>query len=248
VRKRDSQTVVVERQPMVPCLHVVVAMRVLVAFGVSLLLAACPGQPPDTSPDATTADAADGGVMPGDGLTLTFTAAQTIPGPASPDIVIEEVRLRAMSVRALGDTDPGATQTTESDYELRWKSSEQPAPIVFASARVGEYSQVSISLDADGDGGRSIEINGEVVVGGDTKDFEIESTEPMQIDVGGFAVPLVGGAAATIALRADLGAVVTSVDWSQVMGGEDTLAIDDDDPELALVRAALASAFSVPVP
>jgi hypothetical protein len=194
------------------------------------LLVACPGNPPEDP---------DGGTS-GDGLTVLFTGAQTLPAPdPAIDRTVTEVKLQAESITAIGDNAPGDDRTTRLDAELRWRATDVPGPIRYEDAPAGLYSRVEVRLLGEGDD-HSFEIKGEALYMGMWRPYELEADTLMTIVIN-TSTALPPGGSATIDVPVDLVGIVAGVDFAQcTLNGEDKLECDSQE---AAVAAAVVAAF-----
>jgi hypothetical protein len=208
-----------------------------IVAGALAALAGCPtGEVGPEQPDATPAD----GVVGDGGLTITFTTTQAVPGAVAPGLTLDDVRMHADTVRAIGDAAPGDALTTRNDYELRWHDQDTPEPIRFERAPAGLYSTVELRLAAGAE--YAYEIDGEVMLGAITYPFEIETDEPLTITAA-IATTLPPGGSATVEISVDLAAIVQSIDFSAHPIEDGKIEVDGDDSAVqAAIRAALQAA------
>jgi hypothetical protein len=219
-------------------------VRSLGLIAASLLLVACPGDPTDNPVDAPT----DGdGSLPGNGLTIDTNTNHGIPASIGDgNIKIEEVWISTRSIRAIGDAAPGDERTTKLDVGLHWDDEDDPDKFTFDRAPSGRYSTVRLQVAApeSGDQDAAFQIKGEVKIDDTFRKFEVDSeTSSFQISVAVDTV-LPAGGTAEIDLELVLEGLVDTIDFTLITpDGDGVRVIDDSDSEMAIVRAALETAF-----
>jgi hypothetical protein len=220
-------------------------------------------------------DGGDGGgtdASPGDdgggqaGLGLAFGSIPGLPGSVSGTYAayLQEARVQLQDLRALGDSAPGDSRTTEPSLELRWggggdddggggekdggsggddllPAADDDISVFFATAPPGKYSDVKADVV-------SYRLRGTVMVGATQYEFEIEDEPPtplhVNISLGEFQLD--ANTNRTISIKADLGPAVTEVTWNQVTpegGGE--LRIDGGYAGISTLRESLVAGFAV---
>lgn len=192
--------------------------------------------------DASPGDA-DAPVGGGGGLTFEFRTAPVLP-TVTADLSVDEIRLELRDVRAIGDSAPGDSRTSRSRLTLEWKLEAEPAPLVFDLAPPGIYSNFEARLGAATTEEERFEIRGKVRVSGELRDFRIQNdrvTRPIAVALGGLTV----GAVPRVATLSLSLAFLSSVPWSDGAGEEDELQIDDDDPRMPAIEAALVGALTL---
>jgi hypothetical protein len=214
-------------------------MRGLWIAGALGVLAGCPsgGDPvePDGRPDSG----------PGNGgLTIRFTSDQPVPGEVADDRELEEVRMAAGSVRAIGDAAPGDSRTTRNDYDLRWHEDDTPEAIFFEEAPVGLYSSVEVRLEGDGDDDDAFDIDGRALVEAVWHDFQIIGSDPFTITIPTSTELEIGGTA-TIAIDVDLGSIIEGINFAELPQVEGRFEIDGDTTEM---RTIIRNAFDAQQP
>jgi hypothetical protein len=209
-------------------------MRALGVLIASFLLAACPSEvgtnPPD--PDARPIDDTS---LPGNGVTIEFDAP-ALPLDLPDDVQLERVTLTAMTIRALGDV-ASDSRTTLENTNLTWQAGGEPMSITFDQAPTGVYSKVDIRIT-------ELELRGEVELEDNDRDFEIDG-ESMLIDavIDVADTSLEGGGTVTFTINVDFASILAGIDWDQVRTENGKLTIEDRDPEMVAIRAAIDAAF-----
>jgi hypothetical protein len=217
-----------------------VTYRLVVGF--ILFLAGCPVGIADDQ------DIDGGGTGDGSnatsGLTVTWGCTPEVPGPATSEVLVEEVRLQASSLRLIGDSAaPGDMRTTRAPVDLRWYSANMPPDIELGAAPSGLYSRVEIGT---GGSDEQLFIRGRARVRGEYRDFEIEDQRPHAI-VKNIVLSLAPGEHTTIPVSIDVTTIVTSVPFNDLDDDDGTLVFPDGDPRLEAVWAALDASVTVPV-
>lgn len=195
------------------------------------MLAACPGGDDDgPGPDAAGAQ----------GLQINWSTTPTVPGSAGAAQIVS-VELDLSSLRALGDAAPGDARTTATSVELDWSAGTVPAPIAFPAAPAGLYASLEL-----GSGGEDehLRLDGTVEVRSETYTYRIEDEAPLSVSLAVDAM-VVPGARTEIGVVLDVAAVLAAVPFDQLEPDGDELRLEAGDPEMAAVRAALASAFHI---
>jgi hypothetical protein len=205
---------------------------------VGILLTGCPSDPginPGMLPDAS---------KPGTGGLAVEWSSQpaTWPSDLGGGLLLERADFAFDSLRVVGDagSDP---RTTKSEFSIRWDDNSSPEGIMFVDAPAGLYSQVSLLADGhlmtD-----SVNLRGKVTVNAETTDFEVDIDEPLAVTVQ-INEMLAPPDVTTIKLRVDFKTALTSVDWSQVNKSSGKREIEDDDPQMAMVRQTLIAGFQI---
>lgn len=207
--------------------------RVMVLVGV--LLAGCPAGGDDSD--------VDGGVD-STGLTLTWATVPPVPGPVATGRTVQELHIAYSSVQLVGDAAPGDERTTRGRTELEWSAGNTPAPTEFPEAPPGLYARLELGV---GGSAETIEIDGEVDLGGVWTRFEIEDEAPNAVSLP-LAVDVRPGEVTTLPLEIDVAAVLAVVPFAELPVHDDHLELGRDDPRMAAVRAALAAAIRVAGP
>lgn len=194
-----------------------------------VMLAACPAGDDAVDPDAA----------PPRGLRVAWTTSPPVPGAVSADLSVSLVQLELSSMRAVGDAAPGDGRTTASDVELRWDQESVADAVLFPDAPAGLYARLELGSGGDDE---HYELRGQVTVGGEDFDFRIIDEAPLSISVD-VDVAVTANAVAEIGVVFDAGAVLAAVPFEQVEPDDNELRIEAGDPEIAAIRASLASAF-----
>jgi hypothetical protein len=207
----------------------------------------------------------DGG-LPGDdgggqaGLGITFGSIPSLPGAISgTSAFLDDAEIHLEDVRAVGDSAPGDSRTTEPRLELHWggggggddgggddggggddllPGGDDDISVFFATAPPGKYSDVKADVI-------SYRLRGSVDVGGTEYEFRIEDDLPiprsMNIALGEF--PLEANTTRTISIKADLGPAISAVDWASLAGGGGEIRLDGSYAQIEAVRQSLAGGF-----
>lgn len=193
-----------------------------------LLLAGCPAGGDDANvdggPDAT-------------GLTVTWSVTPPTPGPIRTGLDVQELHISYSSVRLIGDAAPGDARTSAGRTELEWERSV-PVPLDFPAAPPGLYAVLELGV---GGGDEAFAIHGMVDRGGTPIPFEIEDEAPNPVTLG-LAVELRAGASATVPVRVELAQVLAAVDFDALPVVNGHIELHRNDPQMARVRSALATA------
>jgi hypothetical protein len=224
---------------MVPRLQPTLIMRgrIIGALGALAMLAGCPGDDvPPGQPDGAPVDT----VVGDNSLSITFIADQDVPGMTAADRTLDDVRLHADTVRAIGDAAPGDSRTTEDDYELRWHESTHPDTIGFDRAPAGVYSTVEVRIEEGGGDEHGILIEGEAQIEEAWVPYRIEAEEGLTIAIATTTTLPVGGSE-TIEIQVDLARMIAAIDFSAHPIVEGRIEIDGEDPA---IRTAIREAFS----
>ena len=195
-------------------------------------------------PDAGTGDAAidSDGRLPGTaGIRLLFDSDPDIPGEGGGEwsVQIGSVDFQLQDVRVDGDAvSPGDPQPTVSSVRLRWQDEEDKEPVDYPGAPPGLYSLVLARV-------QSYELEGTVVVGGETEEFDIEDDGgfDIAISLGSGGVQVIAGERKDIDIVVHLGALVNAVNWDNVEEEDGALTVDEDSAELESLRNALLDQF-----
>jgi len=197
-----------------------------------------------STPDATTADAAIGG------LVIELVAKGGVPQMPDADVEITRVTLGARALRAIGDAAPGDMRTTRDHYEFVWPGdSTIPIPILFPDAPPGLYSRIELRVADSSLGGVADAVNiiGRARKGGNLVPFEIKNMTadiPVTVTVETVLAPRV---IAMTTIEVDVAALVDDVDWDAVpVGPGGVLFIGDSDPEMVEVTKDIATSFTAP--
>jgi hypothetical protein len=202
---------------------------------VAVLLAGCPTGGDDSD--------VDGGVD-STGLTITWATTTAVPGPVAADRTVQELHITYSSVQVVGDAAPGDDRTTRRTTELEWDADGAPPPTEFPEAPPGLYSRLELGV---GGSAETIEIDGEVDLGGIWTPFEIRDEYPNPVSLP-LAVDLRPGMVTTLPLEIDVGAVLAVVPFADLPRRDDHLELGRDDPRMVGVRAALVAAIRVAGP
>lgn len=236
-----------------------------------------PADPPDDvdSGGTTVQDGGPdpgGDAAPGTaGLRLTFGSDPILPGALGGDpygAYVDETRVELRDLRAVGDSETGEN-TTRPSLSLRWGDSsgggddggddgggddlarsggesDDDVEVLFPTAPPGYYSYIKADI-------MSYRVRGTVNVGGSAR-FEIDDSPPtpLSITIALDDFLLEGETTRTISIHCSLHQVVGDVPWNEVDGGGgggggDDLKIEEGDPEVAGVRAAMGQAFTATV-
>jgi hypothetical protein len=216
-----------------------VTYRLVVGF--VLFLAGCPvGVADDQDIDA---GGGGDGSNATSGLTVTWGCTPDVPGPATSDVLVEEVRLQASSLRLIGDSAaPGDMRTTRAPIDLRWSSNNMPPDVELGAAPPGLYSRVEIGT---GGSDEHLTITGRARVRGEYRDFEIEDQRPHAI-VKNLVLSLAPGQRATIPVTVDVAVIIAAVPFNDLDEDDGTLVFPDRDPRLGAVWAAVDASVTVP--
>lgn len=204
----------------------------------AMLMAGCPGNPGGDDDDGGT----DGSIS-GRGLTFVWHANPALPIDLGGGLTITSVKLRLRNVRAIGDAAPGDARTTRSALELEWSGPEDPSPLRFGEAPPGIYQQLEAQLD-DAGGGHSYEIRGRVMVGTESREYQIEDDAVVSLIMPFGPLDLLSAHEARVHVDVVVSAAVQAVDFTRVTELEEgRLVLDEDDPQLGAVRNALKVAL-----
>ncbi|HKE19011.1 MAG TPA: hypothetical protein VKB80_29255 [Kofleriaceae bacterium] len=206
--------------------------------------------------DASTGDGGGGQA----GLGLAFGSIPGLPGAVSGtySAYLEEARVLLHDIRALGDSAPGDSRTTEPSLELRWgegggggddgggddlrSAADDDISVFFAMAPPGKYSDVKADVV-------SYRMQGTVMVGATQYEFEIEDTPPtpLHVNISLGELQLDANTTRTISIKADLGPSVTEVTWDQVTpeGGGELKIEGGGYPGIATLRESLVAGFAL---
>jgi len=208
-----------------------------------LALAGCPGPgddgPPDLTPDAGSEP--DAGEPPaGAGLVFQFESEPQLGGDDSGgeyNLVIDEVVLTLVQVRAIGDSAPGDERTSADQLVLSWAGGEAEE-LDFPQAPPGFYAQLLAEL-------ASYEIAGTVQISGDRVPFRIaESGANLEIAIGLDGLELEPGMDRTVTITVELGDVIEAVEWDQIPEGDDgVLRVSPESAYMQTVREQLQDSF-----
>lgn len=224
------------------------AGRVLVWVGLAMALATAGCT---DLPDGVTADAGMGGQDAStdagtaqSGLIIQWKDPFTLPGAAGELFYLDEVKMPLRDVRAVGDAAPGDSRTYVSTCNLHWEHGQAPPWLSFPSAPPGLYSRFEFRIQsAEGTG---YELTGELVLPGHDHrvKFSIEDSQTLPVSIP-LNVSLEPGQVRTLVVKIDIIKVLASIDWSHVEIEDDTIKIDEESPEISVIRAALEGAISV---
>ncbi len=202
----------------------------VVCIATLAMLAACPGDDDAPGPDAA-----------GDqGLVIRWSTTPAVPGTA-PAATVSVLELELSSVRALGDAAPGDARTSAADIALAWSDGRTTAPLAFPAAPTGLYASIELGTGGDDE---DLHVEGTVVVSGTTYTYRVDDETPLSVTLPVDAV-VEPGARTEIGVELDLAAVLAAVPFDQIEPDGGELRIEAGDPEMAAVRAALASAFRI---
>jgi hypothetical protein len=159
------------------------------------------------------------------------------------EVIVEEVRLEASSLRLIGDSAaPGDARTTRAPIDLRWVAGNMPADSDLDAAPSGLYSRVEIGT---GGSDEQLFIRGRARVRGEYRDFEVEDQRSHAI-VKNIALNLAPGEHATIPVSVQLSVIVAAIPFNDLEDDGGTLVFPDNDPRLGAVWTALDASFGVP--
>lgn len=209
-----------------------------VTLGSLLVLAACGDSPGGGTPTSDAAASLDGATssdaQPSPGLTVTWDAQPSIPGPFGSGVSISSATFKLARLEVIGDT--GSTvETTETNFMVAWSATQFPFPISFPLAQPGLYSKVSLQIDGGG-AAPSYEILGTVVIGGSTEPFKITDTAVLQADIDGYDISLMAGRSKEVPIHVDLQDVLGSVNFSMLPTPGGVRTMDSSTPGIAAVR------------
>lgn len=180
--------------------------------------------------------------QPQSGLTVTWSAQPSIPGPFS-GVQVSSLKLRVARLEVIGDTG-SSTGTTKTDFDVPWSAITTPFPINFFAAEPGVYSNVSLQLD-----GKvvapSYEILGTVVINGATELFKISDTAALSVDITGFDLTLMAGDAVEVPIRVDLDEVLDAVNFAMLPTDMNVRTMNQNSIGIAAVRTALVTSTFV---
>lgn len=206
-----------------------------------LVVAALAGCPASGGTSDAGRDAGDDAPGVSGGLAFEFGTDPVIPGAVGTKVHVDEVRVFWHDVRAIGDSAPGDSRTSRASYDLVWENGHSPEPLVFPQAPPGLYSRLEARV---GGGQRAYEIKGTVTLrDGNTESFEVndEALGSISISLSGVEV-----SSATVTARVTMSlAFLASVDWDALWDERHDLKIEEGDPAVAAISAALATSFAV---
>jgi hypothetical protein len=210
-------------------------------LGIAVLLAGCPvGVADDQEIDASGGTDAPPATA---GLTISWDCTPEVPGLVTSDLLVQEVRLQASSLRMIGDSAaPGDQRTTRAPLELDWSASGMPEDIALAAAPPGLYSRLEIGT---GGSDEQLIIKGRVRLQGDWRNFEIEDQRPHAI-VKNIVLALSPGDHKTIPVTVDVAVVLASVPFNDLESDDGVLEFPENDPRLDAVWAAFDTAVTLP--
>jgi len=207
-----------------------VSCRALIIIAVVALATAC-GQTPADDVDA------DAMTTAMQGLRLQFDSKPDIPGDAGGDYDarIETASFQLRNLRAIGDAAPGDERTRVAELTIAWTNETQPGLVLFDSAPLGLYSQVSTEIVA-------YSITGTVKVNDTTYQFQIEDTPPTAIQVMTQLenVTVTAGEITEVTLRVDIEEPVRELNWSLLPpNGSGVIVVDSNSDDIDEVRDEL---------
>ena len=189
-------------------------------------------------------DTPDGEVGDG-GLTVTWSSRpETWPAQVDTGLTLTSAQFACDSLRVIGDAGPGDMRTTAEDFTVHWEGAEAPAPIMFADAPNGLYSQISLLFDGHVSTA-SYKLEGTVVVNNNTEDFVIEDDNPLPVTVS-LEKSVSPGATSTIRIDIDFAHALDAVKWDQLPKSDGKLQLENGNPDLTDFRKKLVEAFSTP--
>jgi hypothetical protein len=225
-------------------MHSMVRAR-LFAVGVLVALVAtgCLSAPPGLEGDGGTDDdasAIDAGIPGHSALVFQWTALQTT---VNEHLTIKDIRLPLRDIRAIGDAAPGDDRTYIASLELRWHDGEGPTALSFPEAPPGLYSRFEFRVQSADSSGW--ELQGEVTLANHmTVKFDIHDKFMLPISLSLSGVSLDVGTVQTIEVQANVAAVLGAIDWDELDVENGKIEIDENNPEMLLIRPALSLAFS----
>lgn len=181
------------------------------------------------------------------GLTVTWDVTPEVPGNVDPDLRVDEVHFTASSLRLIGDSAaPGDSRTTRAPIELRWRSEmgndERPADIELNAAPSGLYSRLEIGT---GGAQERLIIDGEVRLGGQWRDFEIDDERSHAI-AKNIVLALAPGQHKTVPVTIDLATILAAVPFDDLPVRDGTIEYPEDDPRLDALWAAVDASLTLP--
>jgi hypothetical protein len=212
----------------------------LVSGAATLVLAGCPSPPDDHRDGGGEEDGGEDDV----GLILQFAAKDELPIEAGDQTTIERVELALRNLRAIGDAAPGDERTTREMVEVVLAAESEPEPVAFMSAPPGVYSRIEATIDGSVAGTPSYRIAGTVTIGVDQVPFEITDLAAIPLVVSLSQIELEPAEVLTIEVRLDVKKLLEGVDVAALAPDPDgTIRIDQDDPQILLVRDAIDKSF-----
>ncbi|MBZ0233200.1 MAG: hypothetical protein K8M05_12790 [Deltaproteobacteria bacterium] len=159
------------------------------------------------------------------------------------DLLVEDVRLQASSLRLIGDSAaPGDTRTTRAPLDLRWNSAGMAGDSDLDAAPSGLYSRIEIGT---GGSEEHLNIRGRVRRQGNWRDFRIEDERSHAI-VKNIALALAPGDHKTIPVTVDVAVILAAVPFDQLVEDDGKLELPDNHPAFEAVWTALDASFVVP--
>lgn len=183
----------------------------------------------------------DGGTR---GLAVRWRAVPSIPTGNLPSV--RELKLHVRSFKVIGDAAPGDAATSKSNFDIEWKSNDDPKALEFPQAPAGKYAKIDIVIRGE-DGKDGVKITGMALRDAVLRPYEIEDDAQLSVSVPLAAdTTLRPGGTLTLGLRMDLDAVVRGLDFSAAREDDDKLIIDEETPALlAAVRTALTDSIRI---
>lgn len=177
----------------------------------------------------------------GHGMTLTWNADPSLPGPVTDKITVTDVVFQLEHLQLVSDA--GADdRTTRSRYQLEWKAGVSPEPEMFPDAPIAVYQRVSLDLRPDVQPPFAYQITGTVNVEDEDKPFRIADPALLDIPVACSAALPVGGSV-SIAVKLDLRDALNGIDFKSVPEINGTLVLSGG-PQMMGFRKQLIRAFS----
>jgi len=154
-----------------------------------------------------------------------------IGGPWSANI--DSARFDLRNIRAIGDAAPGDERTTIGELNVEIDGS--PEERCFSAAPPGVYSHITLKLS-------KVAAEGDLEVGGQRDDFDIEDPEDMllQVNLGGIVVE----SDTILLIGIDLEVALNTVDWSDVPLDDGERELENGD-ELDAFRTAMEAGFTL---
>ncbi len=217
-----------------------------------LALGGCLSAPPGVDIDAGHPGDGDASIdadVPPGGAALVFKwLAKPAPqAGVGANMVIKEIRLPLRDVRAVGDAAPGDIRTSVATLDLRWDDGHAPQVLTFPLAPPGLYSRFEFRVQSVD--GKGYELKGEVTVAGheDTLKFDIHDNQMLPVSLPLSELELKVGEVENIEVSLNVAAVLAVIDWQSMQDDDGSYEIDEQSPQIGVIRAALASSFSVHV-
>ena len=203
------------------------------------------GSPDAASPaqDGAAGNGTDAGALVA-GLVLDVRGLPDLPTILGGEfsIELESAIIDLENIRLIGDSAPGDARTTRSEMRLEWPQegdeSEYSVRTEFNQAPPGVYSLVLAQVT-------SYRFQGELQVGDDTFDFEIddELSSPLSVSLDLDGLVLEANSVEQVVVEVDVTASVLAPDWNQAENDGGELEFDKDDDQIDDIRAAVLAGF-----